>query len=140
MAKQKSTPAAQGSKITKIDAVRRALAELGKDATPTAIQGYLKDRLSIEITRDHASTAKGVVLRQGAKKMKAAKAKPPAAKPAATKAKPQPPVQLTAATASPAKGGSGNAGIQLEDIAATKALLGRVGADELRKLIDLLAE
>jgi len=28
----------------------------------------------------------------------------------------------------------------LEDIAATKALLGRVGADELRKLIDLLAE
>jgi len=124
--------------LTKIDAVRRALEELGKEATPTVIQGYLKDRLGIEITKEHASTAKGVVFRQGAKKKKAAKAKPAAARSAAIKAEPRPPVQPSAASAAPARAGSRKGGIQLEDIQAVKALLARVGVDQLRSLIDLL--
>jgi len=116
MAKKKSP----GGKITKIEAVRRALAELGPDATPAVIQGFVKDRFGIEMTKDHASVSKGQLRRQAAKAKPTASSERPAAKPPAT--------------ASPAKGG-----IQLEDIAATKVLLERVGADELRKLIDLLA-
>jgi hypothetical protein len=134
MAKKKSTRAARGGKITKIEGVRRALAELGSDATPTVIQGFVKDRFGIEMTKDHVSVSKGQLRRQ------AAMAKPAvAAKAVATKTKAKPPVQPSAASASPAKGDSGKSGIQLEDIAATKALLGRVGVEELRKLIDLLA-
>ena len=132
MAKKKSTPAAPGNKITKIEGVRRALAELGPDATPTVIQGFVKERFGIEMSKDHASVSKGQIYRQAAKK--AAKAKPAAAKPPVTKAEPKPPMQLTAATASPTEGG-----IKLEDIAATKVLLERVGVEKLRKLIDLLA-
>jgi hypothetical protein len=125
-------------KLTKIDGVRQALGELGKDAGPTAIQAYLKERLGIDITKDHASTAKGAVLRQDAAKAakplaKLAAAKPPA-KPAAAKPAAKPPMQPAAVSAS-AKGG----GILLKDIETVKDLLGRVGPGELRKLIDLLA-
>jgi hypothetical protein len=121
-------------KLTKIDAVRQALGELGKEAGPTAIQGYLKERLGIDITKDHASNAKSVVLRQAAKPpAKLAAAKPPA-KPTRAKPAAKPPVQPAAASAS-AKGG----GILLKDIETVKDLLGRVGPGELRRLIDLLA-
>ena len=51
-------------KFTKKDAVRRALTELGNNAMPVAIQGWIKDNLGIEMTAGHVSTTKGEILRK----------------------------------------------------------------------------
>jgi hypothetical protein len=57
-----------GAGMTKMEAVRRALAELGRDAKPLQIQAFVKQRFGIDMTNDHATTAKGVVLKQQARK------------------------------------------------------------------------
>ena len=107
--------------ITKMEAVRRALAELGRDAKPTQIQGWVKDTYGIEMGTDHISTAKGQILRKPRGKRKSATVTQPSA---ARNEEPQ--VQ------------SGT-GISLDDIEAVKGLVGRVGADSLKKLVDVLA-
>jgi len=129
---------AQEGQVNKLEGVRRALKELGKEATSLDIQSFLKQRFGLEVARDLITKYKSHLLIQAARK-KQAKAKPPARMPAAKEPEPKPQVQPSAASASPAKGSSGKGGIQLEDIGAVKELIGRVGADGLRKLIDLLA-
>jgi hypothetical protein len=90
--------------ITKLEGVKRALAELGPDAMPLAIKDYLKTKLGIDISGDVASTYKKTLARQ-------------------------------------AKGDKQPAGdgVSLQDIEAVKDLIGRVGTDNLRTLIDLLS-
>jgi hypothetical protein len=108
--------------MTKQDAVRQALSELGKDAMPTKIKGFVKERFGLEMTTDHISTAKSDILRRAGGKGKSVAKKPPQ-------------VQLAA----PAKGGS-KSGIPLEDILYVKDLVGRLGAEPLRTLIDAFAK
>jgi hypothetical protein len=124
----KKVPAAG---ITKQEAVRRALAELGRDAKPTQMQGHIREHYGLEMTVGHISTAKGDILR---------KAKPAAAKPAQhaaaragepRKAEPTPSVRPAPAPQAKAIG--------LDDIEAVKGLLERVGAPALRRLIDVMA-
>ena len=67
-------------KITKTEAVRRALAELGNDAMPVAIQGWVKDKLGVEMTAGHVSTTKGQLLRDAAKEKAAPTPAAPAGK------------------------------------------------------------
>jgi hypothetical protein len=107
MAKKKS--------LTKREAVRRAIADLGPDATPTQMQGHIKRKFGIKMTTDHISTEKGNLRKQQG-----------AAKP--------PPQASAARTVEPKK-----PAIALHDIKAVKDLVERVGADSLKKLIDLLA-
>jgi hypothetical protein len=167
--------------ITKIDAVRRALRRLGKDATPLAIQGFLKKTFRLEMTREYISTYKSEVIRKDAAIVKPkvevrkpeAKPKPISASAAMAafrkgEAKPKPisasaamaafrkgevkpkPTPAPAATAAPRKDAPSlaqqvkatneNDGIHIEDIQEVKGLMGRVGATELRKLIDVLAK
>src|SRR5262249_53352103 len=62
--------------ITKQEAVRRALKAMGRAATPTQMQPYIKEKFNIEMTTDHISTAKSTVLHKkksgkGAKKLAA---------------------------------------------------------------------
>lgn len=118
--------------LTKKDAVRKALAELGSDAKPVQIQGFVKERFGITMTTDHISTTKGEIHRKEAGKGKAAAAKPAQAKPleavAAKETKPAPRAETPRAN-----------GISLTDIEAVKGLVGRVGPEGLKKLIDLLA-
>jgi hypothetical protein len=110
--------------VTKQEAVRRALAELGRDAKPTVIKGWVKERYAIEMGTDHISTAKGQILREAGKKRKPAAAV----------------TQLSAAQNSAGKRQQGSTnGISLDDVAAVKALVGRVGADSLKQLVDVLA-
>jgi hypothetical protein len=45
--------------ITKTEAVRRALQQLGRDAKPTQMQGHIKERFGFDMTTDHISTCKG---------------------------------------------------------------------------------
>jgi hypothetical protein len=132
MADKPPSPAAAAGTppaLNKMEAVKRALAKLGDDAPPLDIQAYVKRYYKIDMTTDHVSNYKGKILREKAGGDKAkAKGKPAAKAPAA---KP---------TASPAAASAGTRGISLKDIEAVKGLVGRVGPDQLRSLVDLLAK
>ena len=102
------------------------MAALGPDAMPLAIQGYVKEHFAIAI-----STA---VISDYKKKLKA-KAKKKAAPRPTKQPAPQPLVRLAPTPAkAPAKDG-----ISLQDIEAVQGLVGRVGADQLKGLIDVLS-
>jgi hypothetical protein len=100
--------------LTKREAVRRAIADLGRDAMPLQLQGHIRSKFGIEMSPDHISVEKRKTLLK-----EAGEGKP-------------------AAAAKPAPQGNGEA-IDLADIEAVKDLVERVGADSLKKLIDVLA-
>jgi hypothetical protein len=108
--------------LTKREAVRRALADLGPDATPTQMQGHIKKKFGIKMTTDHISTEKGNL-----RKQQGAASPPPQASAARTVEPKKPAPQ------------SGDAAIGLADIEAVKDLMERMGADSLKKLIDVMA-
>ena len=126
--KKNGTNGATGEKITKMEAVRRALKKMGREAKPADMQPYIKDTFGIEMTTDHISTYKGTILNKQAKKPAAAVTQ------AAPARKTQAPAPRTPAPTEAADS------ILLDDVLTVKALLDRVGADRLRKLIDGLAE
>jgi hypothetical protein len=99
--------------LTKREAVRRAIADLGPDAMPLQLQGHIRSKYGIEMSPDHISVEKRRT------QLEAAKGK-------------------TAAAAKPAPQENGEA-IGLADIEAVKDLVERVGADSLKKLIDVMA-
>ena len=109
--------------MTKLEAVRQALSELGNDAMPTQIKGFVKERFGLEMTTNHISTAKGQILRAASSKGKSVSQKPAPVQPAAV-----------------AKSGGGKSGIPLEDILYVKDLVGRLGAEPLRTLINAFAK
>src|SRR5439155_2686025 len=117
--------------MSKKEAVRRALAELGSDAKPSAMQPWIKQQFGIDMSTNHISASKGEIQ---SKSKKAGKAKPAAKKLAAPKAAakqvPKTPAGTQARQATPA-------GISLLDIEAVKSLVRRVGADQLRALVNL---
>src|SRR4051794_21797275 len=107
-----------------MEAVRRSLKKLGKNATPTAIQADVKARFGVEMSTDHISTCKGDVARKEREQKEAKKL-------AANKPQERP------AQAPPATAGTGRkAAIALEDVLAVKSLVDRVGAEHLRTIID----
>src|SRR5262245_3546852 len=109
--------------MSKQEAVRRALEAMGKDAKPSAMQPFIKEKFGIDMTTDHISTAKGEILRRK-KGKKEPGPKPQAAQPA---------------RAAPKPAGKAANGISLQDIQAVQGLVGRLGANQLKGLIDLLA-
>ena len=125
--------------ITKMEAVRRAMAELGNDATPTPIQAHVKQKYGLDMTKEHVSVYKRDILRKlgvGPKKARRKKAGPKKAA-----AKRAAPVQHAAASTSPPRPTGGKAGgILLEDILAVKELVGRLGARPLHALIDAFSK
>ena len=52
------------AKMTKREAVRQSLAELGHDAKPAEMQADILGRFGIRMTTDHISTEKGNLLRK----------------------------------------------------------------------------
>jgi hypothetical protein len=120
MAEKTATP--QRASMTKVEAVRRALKALGRDATPAKLQPYINQTFGIQMTPAHVTTCKGVILRRKKK---------PGPKP---KVPPEPLVQVAATPAKAPKNG-----ITLEDLQSVKVLIGRVGANQLKSLIDLLS-
>jgi len=128
---------AQAPGMTKRDALRQALKALGKNALPLAIQGFLKERYGLDITREHISKYKGDVLRQDAGRK--AKVKPSLVNKIEPKKAAAPKPEVKAAPAPQGKSSNGK-GINLTDIEAVKALVSRIGADQFRKLIELLGQ
>jgi hypothetical protein len=122
-------------KISKQEAVRRALAHFGNDAKPAQMKPWIKAELGIEMSTDHISTAKGDILRKaGLKGRRSPKraAKAPARK-SASKAVP-PPAPPAHEGPKPAAAKAGD--IPLDDILYVKELVGRVGPEQLHRLID----
>jgi hypothetical protein len=111
--------------ITKMDAVRQAISELGKDASPIKIQEFVKSTFKMDMTVGHVSNYRTTVIRENGKKPAAAKEAAPASAPA--------PAPVKAASSS-AKG----SGVSLSDLAAVKGLVGRVGEENLKSLIGIL--
>ena len=106
--------------ITKQEAVRRALKAMGRAATPSQMQPYIKENFGIDMSTDHISTSKGIILHPKKKGGKGAK------KPAAQGAE-------------PTEGDGKEAGLPLDDILFIKGLVGRLGPDQLHTLIDAFA-
>src|SRR5262245_47749776 len=115
--------AAAPTTLSKKEAVRRALKELGKDATPSAMRPWIKQQFGIEMSNDHISTAKGEILRGKGKKKSHAKATTPARQPA----------KPTASVASRPRPAAGT--ISLDDVRLVKELLARISPAALRGLI-----
>lgn len=122
--KKKLEPAngSNGKPMTKADALRRALADLGNDAKPVPLQEYIKTKFGIDMATSHISSAKTTLLKSKGKGKRGRKPK------AATE---------PATTPAPVRQASG--GISLADIRAVKELAGRIGADKLKELAELLS-
>jgi hypothetical protein len=118
-------------KITKQEAVRRALAHFGSDAKPAQMQGWIKSEFDIDMGTDHISTAKGTILRKGEVKGKRRGGRKPG--------RPKAAAQATAPQAAPKPAAGKESGIPLNDILYVKGLVGRFGSGPLHTLIDAFA-
>jgi hypothetical protein len=127
-----TTPKKSNGVITKIEAVKQALAKLGKAASRPDIRKFVKANYGLQMTLDHISNCKGELRKKKGAAKSAVSQQPAKAavsqQPAAQKQEPK----------QPASGPKGHA-IGLEDIATVKDLVERVGAGSLRKLIDVMA-
>ena len=112
--------------MSKMDAVRRALKELGKDAKPLQLQPYIKETLGIDMSVDHVSTYKSLILRRAKKgKKKAAVAANASANGSnAPAAKSVPAAKPRASSIS-------------EQVAMLKAASAALGKEEAKRIIDL---
>lgn len=142
-AKAPGTPTPEKT-ISKMEAVRRALARFGPETKPTEIANFIKKSFNIDLTNDRISNYKSEILRQHASKGKAAKETAPAApmtmaKPAAMTKEPAP-VAMTQPKPSASTNGTSGGGIGLKDIETVKDLLARVGQKQLEGLIELFAD
>jgi hypothetical protein len=117
-------------KISKQEAVRRALAHFGRDAKPSQMKPWIKEQFGIDMGTDHISTAKGSILKAAGKGKPAAKASVAKTAPRAVQARKEASAPTTSGRA---------AGIPLQDILYVKGLVGRVGPDQLHTLIDAFA-
>ena len=73
--------------VSKMDAVREALRQLGWDAKPAQIQGFIKEKFGVEMTLDHISNYKSDIRRKSGQGKK--RGRKPGPKPAAAGAAPK---------------------------------------------------
>ena len=141
-----ATKKAPASGINKMDAVRQAMGELGNAAARTEIQKFVKERFGIELNLDTVSSYKAFIASKAKKSAATTQAaKPVAQQPASVKKKGQKQKRrgkaasrpLVAVSTAPREKANG---IALSDIQTVKALVGRVGADSLKTLIDVFSK
>ena len=139
----KKTTKTQAGGINKMEAVRKAMAELGNSATRTEIQKFIKDGTGVEMNLDVVSSYKSFVAKEAKKAATTTpEAKPVAQQPAAAtkkrrkkrrrgKAAPRPQATVTTAPSSKAPG------IALNDIQMVQELVKKLGVKTLKGLIDV---
>ena len=108
--------------ITKFEAVRRAMEELGKDAPRARIQELAKEQFGLELTPKHVSDYRAKLVRRASK----LKAKKSAERKAAREA--TQPTERPAVLAGPSTG-NGKATVLMEDVLAVRELVARVGPE-----------
>jgi hypothetical protein len=135
---------AKANGLTKLDAVKKVLADLGMDTRPLQIRDELKKRYKIEISLDVASGYKKKLVKE-ARLAGGKPATPPAAAPrpapqksAARKAPtaPKPSKSPAPKAATPAK--ADGSSITLADIKAVKGLVKQVGAGQVQNLVAMV--
>jgi hypothetical protein len=109
---------------TMADMVRAALNELGSDAKPTPIQDYIKTKFDKDVSKIIISNYKSNMKKKGGTGKR--RGRPPGS-------------GKQSVDAAPAIASAGGKGIRLEDLAAVRGLVGRLGATQLRQLVDVLA-
>jgi len=102
---------------SKAEAVRRALAELGKRASPTEIQDFVRDRFGVEMTNKVISVYKSKL---GGKTSRRGK---PGPKGVAEPAAPSP-----------------FSGVRFKDLRTIKEIRNRLGPARMRELVELMAD
>jgi hypothetical protein len=110
-------------RTNKMECVRQALTQLGDDAKPKELQGFLKKTFHLDMDTKMLSTYKGMILKDAARK--SAIMRPLAA---GTRATP------------PARAVAVNGGISVDDIRAVKELVDKIGRDSLRALAEVLSK
>jgi hypothetical protein len=120
---------ANGSKagVSKMEAVRQGLQQLGRNAKPLKLQAFIKEKFNIDMTPDHISNYKSTILKSKGK---------PGRKPG-TKTDPAAPA---AASMKPAGNAYGRGGLSPDDVENVKTLVHRFGPTSLKKLIDVLVQ
>jgi len=115
-----------GQKISKMEAMRRAIGEKGAEAKPLDLQPYLKSKFGIEMNTDLISNYKGLVLKELAEKGAVTAPSKAQVKPAAT---PAPKAQAKLAS-----------GFSLDELEAVKALSDKIGAEKVKQLAHALSK
>jgi hypothetical protein len=110
--------------ISKLEAMRQAVAKLGKDAPLADMLKFIKQTHGITLDRALAYNYKSLAI----------------SKPANAKRKGRKPGRKPAAVAATVASGSKAAAITLEDIETLKALADRLGADKVTQLAAVLAK
>jgi hypothetical protein len=113
---------AKANGMNKMEAVRQGLSDLGKDAMPKQLQPHIKQKYGIDMSVDHVSTYKSLILRRKAKR------KP------ATPTKDSANGAARAAQAAPKKAASSLS----DQVAMLKAVANSIGKEEAKKILDLL--
>ncbi len=108
--------------ISKLHAMRQAVAKLGKDAPLADLLKFIKDNFGINLDRSLAYNYKSLVSSQTTGKASKPKGRKPGRKPAAV------------------VNGSNAMAITVEDIQAVKALAHRIGAEKVSQLAKVLAK
>jgi hypothetical protein len=116
-------PKTSADGISKMEAVRQAIASLGNDVKPPEILKFVKDNYNVKMSYDMASNYKGTALKQLGIKRKRRKSG-----------------RKAATTSAPAANGHTGGSISLEDIQAVKALADRLGAEKVWQLAKVLAK
>jgi hypothetical protein len=110
--------------ISKMEAVRQAIAKLGKDAGPAEILPFIKENFGVVMSTEMAYNYKSTALKQmGGKKRGRKPGRKPGKKPVAV--------------AAAANGHTES--ISLADIQAVKALTDRLGAEKVFQLAKVLS-
>ena len=115
----KGIPNKPAEQITKMDAMRKAVAELGFDATTKAYQRLIKSQFGHDMNANNISSYKSSVKKETARK--SALIPTPAVEPA--------PVATPTASA---------AGFSLDEISAVKELADKIGTAKVKQLVEVL--
>ena len=115
-------PANDQPQISKMDAMRQAIKELGYDATTVRYQKFVTSRCGLDIDTNTVSTYKSSIKREQAKKSALIPA--PAAPAPAPAAEPTAPVS----------------GFSLDEIQAVKELADKIGAEKVKQLVEVLGK
>jgi hypothetical protein len=127
MAKTKTTKQAPAGNVqveekltNKAEAIRRALAKLGKKAMPAEIQDFIKTHFGVEMTTKLISVYKSKLVKKKGK---------PGRKPKEAEAvSSEPPKHAT------------HEGVSFKDLRTVKELSDRLGPARMRELVELLAD
>jgi hypothetical protein len=126
-AKQSENPAGKSQveeKLTnKAEAIRRALAKLGKRALPAEIQDFVKTHFGIEMTTKVISVYKSKLIKKKGKKGKRGR-KP----------------KETGVVSEPAPKTTAHEGVSFRDLRHVKEIGDRLGHARIRELVELLAD